>query len=254
MTDEQQQETIEPVQEVVTEAPAEMATESAPVESEDTSAPEPEKSGVQKRIDQLTWKAREAERRAQYAEQQLAQRQEPPKMEAEPQLDDFGDYDQYMRALGRWEAKQEIQSWQAQQEQERRQAEAYTRRQTYDQKAASFAVDHADFDEVTGNPYLPITEDMATVIQSSDHGPEVLYHLGQNPQEAAQLSQLPPYMQAAALGRLEAKLTAPKPTQVSGAPPPVSPVGGGDGVVKDLYSGDMTTEEWIAKRNSQTQR
>lgn len=45
----------------------------------------------------------------------------------------------------------------------------------------------------------------AQVIIESEFGHEVAYHLAKNPAEAAEIAELPPHRQAAALGRLEAR-------------------------------------------------
>jgi hypothetical protein len=62
---------------------------------------------------------------------------------------------------------------------------------------------------------------MAQAIHESDLGPEVLYHLGSNPQEAARISALSIPRQAAELGRIEAALT--KPPVVNAAAKPIPP-------------------------------
>jgi hypothetical protein len=93
---------------------------------------------------------------------------------------------------------------------------------------------------------------MAQTIQSSDIGPDLVYHLGSNPKEADRISRLSPILQAKELGRLEAKL-ADNPVQkrTSGAPEPISPVtargvGSGSYDTTDPRSTKtMTTSQWI---------
>lgn len=249
MTEEALQEPSEPVE---TEAPVVENAESAPAVTEDTSAPEPEKSGVQKRIDQLTWQAREAERRALAAEQQLQERSQPQPA-GKPKLEQFDDYDSYVEALAGYKAQESIQAMAAQQSRAQQEALEAQRAQSFRQKADAFAVEHPDFQDVVfNNPYLPITGEMKTVIESSDRGAEVAYHLGQNPQEAARIAQMHPMMQAAELGKIEATLSLPKTRKTTSAPAPIEPIGGGEAGQKDPSK--MSTAEFIAWRNAQTQR
>lgn len=63
-----------------------------------------------------------------------------------------------------------------------------------------------DFEEVAYDKSLPVTDTMAQAIQTADNGPDVLYYLGQNPDEAKRISKLSPALQAKEIGKLEAKL------------------------------------------------
>ena len=62
---------------------------------------------------------------------------------------------------------------------------------------------YSDFEQVAYNPNLKITTVMAQTIQSSDIGPDLVYHLGSNPKEADRISRLAPILQAKEIGRLE---------------------------------------------------
>lgn len=245
------EETTAPVQEAQTEAPAVEATESAAVETEDTSATE-HKSNVQKRIDQLTWRQRETERENQYLRQQIAQSQQQPE-QGEPQVDQFSDYDQYIAARAQYEAKRTFESLQAQEREAQQAQQAQVRANQYRLRADQFAATKPDYHEVVSNPYLHITDQMGEVIQSLEKGPELAYHLGNHPEEAERIARLSPVMQAAELGKLEARMTTQKPASITNAPSPVEPVaGGGDSSVKDPEN--MTMDEFIAWRNANIQR
>lgn len=111
---------------------------------------------------------------------------------------------------------------------------------------------YSDFEQVAYNPSLTITTVMAETIQSSDIGPELVYHLGSVPKEALRISRLSPILQAKELGKLEAKLAADPPSKrTSGAPEPISPVN-----ARGVSSGSfettdprsiktMSTSQWI---------
>jgi hypothetical protein len=59
-----------------------------------------------------------------------------------------------------------------------------------------------DYDQVTRNPSIAITPEMAGLIAESEFGPEVAYHLGKNPQEASRLAQLSDRQLAREIGTL----------------------------------------------------
>ncbi len=82
----------------------------------------------------------------------------------------------------------------------------------------------ADYDAVSRNPNVPITPDMAEIIRDSELGPELAYHFGKNPAEAARYAVMTGKQLAREMGRLEARLDAPKPIPKQ-PPAPISPVG-----------------------------
>jgi len=99
---------------------------------------------------------------------------------------------------------------------------------------------------------------MLEVISTSDVGPQIAVYLAENLDRADEISRMTPFAAAAALGRLEASLSAPKPAasasppkSVTKAPPPVSTVSGGSVVRKDLASMDVADhlEAVRAQRN-----
>jgi hypothetical protein len=100
---------------------------------------------------------------------------------------------------------------------------------------------------------------MAETIRASDSGPDVAYHLGQNPKEAERISALPPFLQAKEIGRIEAKLAAEPPSKkTSSAPAPIKPVTARNtntGVIDTTdprSTQTMSTSEWIeAERKRQ---
>jgi hypothetical protein len=112
---------------------------------------------------------------------------------------------------------------------------------------------YPDFEQVAYNPSLPITDDMAMAIQSSEIGGDILYSLGSNPKECARIAALPPILRIKELGRIEANLAANPPAKKSSsAPAPISPVtprasGGPAYDTTDPRSLEkMGTSAWIA--------
>ena len=205
--------------------------------------PPEDKGGVQKRIDELTRKRREAEREAAYwrgvAEAKAAAKSEPPK----PATDDLdpNDFDSdadYLRAVAA-KAKEEIKKELEEERKRERELATQTRLTSLYSKGRK---EHPDFDDVALNPSLPVTQHMFDAAMG-DNLPDLLYYLGKNPAEASRIASLPPTQQIKEIGKIESGLTK---KAVPGAPPPPTTVSGGSsGPVKDEK--DMTRAELHAK-------
>lgn len=207
-------------------------------QADETSEAPKRKPWWEKRFDELT-ADKHAERRAREAAEQRLQALErqinPPAQEAAPpdRWEDPEGYDRYLIEQAKKEVRSELQRDRA--------------TSTYQERVAKVREAKPDFDTVTNNPALPVTPTMANVIFESDVGPEVAYHLGTNPDEAARIAALPEYRQAAELGKLEAKLSQPAPAPAPRTPPPPPPqtvAGLSAGITKSLE--DMSPAEYIA--------
>jgi hypothetical protein len=159
--------------------------------------------------EQRKWEREQAQR---LAEQQA--RQQPTDLAPEQ----FETYEDYADALAERKAEELLARREAERQQ-RAMLEAYHDRE----EAARDKYD--DFEMVAYNPELSVTEAMARAIQASEVGPDVLYHLGTNPKEAARISRLDPILQAREIGKIEAQLDAAPPVKkTSNAPAPIAPV------------------------------
>lgn len=222
---------------------------------DDTASPEDGKKpakGVQKRLDELTRRYHEERRDKERllsllergAPQSEASAPAPIAQQGPPQESDFDDWDAFQRALTRYEVKQEL-------AQERRQREYHGRAQTFQERANEARAQYPDFDSVVFDPAVPVTDLMREVILDSEKGPDLAYFLGTNLSEAQRIAALPPHRQAAELGRLEAKLSAPKQQPSTRTPPPPPPK-----TVSGISAGlnkspaDMSMAEYIAARKS----
>ena len=107
---------------------------------------------------------------------------------------------------------------------------------------------YSDFDAVARAETLPVSPAMAQIIQASDVGPDVLYHLGMNPELAAQISRMHPVEAARAIGRIEAAVSTGTRKSVTAAPPPVTPVKGASAAGK--RPSEMTPAEYRAWREA----
>lgn len=217
---------------------------------DDSAADPPRKSGVQKRIDELTRQRYEAQRQAEYYRQLAEQKQppkEPEKPREAPKPEDFDDDYKYFEALADHRADERLREYQKQTQANQTQAQQQQAQAemaaNYRVRAAKFAEEHPDYDVVANNPYLPVSTAMAEAIQVSERGPEVLYHLGQNPEEAGRIAQLSPVAAAREIGALEAKLSLPKAKKTTSAPAPVGGIKKGSGKATKGPS-EMSPEEY----------
>ena len=159
--------------------------------------------------EQRKWEREQAQR---LAEQQA--RQQPTDLAPEQ----FETYEDYADALAERKAEELL---------ARREAELQQRAllDAYHEREEAARDKYDDFEMVAYNPELSVTEAMARAIQASEVGPDVLYHLGSNPKDAARISRLDPILQAREIGKIEAQLGAAPPVKkTSNAPAPIAPV------------------------------
>jgi hypothetical protein len=226
--DEQAVETAAP--EASPEQSEEQEGEAAPAEQKGEAAKVPD--GVQQRINEITRKRREAERRADNAERKLKE---------------FQSRDTSQMSFEDESAHRTLDLMRREQIDTDREAAQELAAEAYQARVEIAVQDYPDYHAVTSNPSLQITPAMAEVIYDSDLGPALAYHLGKNPAEAAKIAQLNPASQAAALGRLEARISAPKPTPKP-SPKPVNPVGGKSTASAAKDPSKMTMAEYAAWR------
>lgn len=238
-------------QEEVTEAEqSEETATSDEQQNEDGEQPKPRrKRGAERRIAQLTRRTHELE-----AQLQALQQPQEPKQEAakEPRREDFDSYEDFLEARQDYKVEQRL-AREAETRQQReaetiqqRQAQAFAERR--DNLIDNGADAYPDFEEVALDEMLPITQTMADALIQSESGHDLWYHLGKNPQKAERIANLNPVQQVYELGRLEASLKVSK--KPSNAPPPPKPVGTRNETPNALRD-DLSTEEWIKRRNKQ---
>lgn len=256
---------------VVHETQESAATPPAATSPSETEAKE--KSGVSKRIDELTRLRRDAEReRDRWYEtaQRLQQAQGSKPEAAQPKheeasglktLADFGwDEKQFATYLLKQAApKPETlrETYRELQEQEAKK----DREETFRSREAQFAKEHEDYEEVAY--YAPISQKLAEVIQEVEEGPELAYYLGKNPDIAKKLSKLSQGAAAVELGKLSAKLAVEKEKasqpSVSKAPPPTPKVEGVSETVSvksaaDPESDKLSPAEWAKLREKELRK
>lgn len=223
----------------VTPAPESIAADPDPAETKDAQSTEetPEKkSGIEKRFSKLTKTIRDLEARLAATPVKPEVQQEAAKPESvksgAPKQEDFSNWEDFSDALVEYKVEQiEAKKAKAHSDRVAQAAQAAAESQWENQTTAA-AEKHDDFDAVALNSKLPVSPVMFHVIQSSENGAELLYHLGSNPEVSAKIAAMTPGQAALALGKLEAKLfpdEAPKPVAAPVAkalPKPPATVGG----------------------------
>lgn len=252
------------VEETTTAAPAESST--AVTEPDESEHP---RKGVQKRLDELTRNWREAERREQallaIIREREAKETAAPEPIANPKtLADF-DFDEskYQAHLIAEVERRAVAAAERKLRETEERSTAERRASGFRQRSAEFAKTVEDYESTVYDQSLPITQAMAEVIQESDDGPAIAYHLGKNPEVAAKIAQLPPIAAAREIGRIEARLEyerarAKEKPAVSSAPAPTPKIDGTEPglTVKagDPESEKLSMNDWMRRREKELRR
>ena len=225
-------------------------------------------SGVERRIQQLVARQREAERREIARAEEAAywraiaegrikpaapvQPQSPAGVPEFPTLADFErseDFEEartrYVVEKAKWDLKQELEAHRARETQgeiERR----------YRARMAAAAGSDPELLEIENDTTLPVSLPMALAIKESEAAPSILRYLAAHRDEAARIAGLNPIAAAREIGRIEAAAEVPSHSQartvVSQAPEPVRPVGGTKGSI-DTDDERVPIDEFVRRRN-----
>jgi hypothetical protein len=232
------------------------------------------KGGFQRRIDKLNAKAASERARADALEARLAQleskRNPEPKSavaEGEPDPETFDTHKEYVKALAKWEAKQILDEERQNAEKIRMESERAKVQKAHLERVESFKEKADDFEEVIESvDDVPVNADafaaLKDVLESSEHGPEIMYELAKNRKEYERICSLSPHAVARELGKLEAKIESrasqekkPEPKKLTNAPKPIGPVGTGKGAVaKTINDPDLSFSEYERLRRAQLKR
>lgn len=190
--------------------------------------------------------------------------------EKEPQIDDLDDKGQpkyktlaeFMTASRKWDRDQvlkEVETRQTKAQQEHKKKEHLrVINEGWGKKCEAGRTKHADFDTVALNPDLPIKEGSVpdAFVLDSEHGAEILYYLGQHPDELAALNKLNPLRQAKALFEIESKVSAkPAPAKKpSAAPAPPHEVNGNGNVPPEEAEQALADDDFTAYKNAENRK
>ena len=169
-----------------------------------------------------------------------------------PKVEDFQTYDDFLVAKAKHEFKLEQAQINETQEAEREQNRV---RAAYNERFRKAIEKHPDLPEVVQaiihNPNIPQNPAMAQAIMESEVGPEITYHLGQNPQEAIRIALMSPYAAAREIGRIEAKVTSTtQPNTITQAPDPAKVLQARGAVTTFDYE-KSSMDDFFKKRNTE---
>jgi chromosome segregation ATPase len=261
-------------------APAEAVTE--PVVEQGGSESEPEQEAatgekkqnpkLEKRFSELT-KQREAARQEAERERDARQALEarlrdleskvnPPKSEEpdpKPDPTQFNDAIEYAEALAEWTADKKLRERDQAEMQRKAQEEQSRLRQKFQERLEQAKQELPDYEDMIASSDVAVSQPVTEAIIESDVGPQILYHLAENPDFARGLAEKSIASQLRAIGRLEAKFEkteAPKTKEPvakkSNAPAPISPLKAGGNPTDIALDSDRqfhgTYQQWKAAR------
>jgi hypothetical protein len=215
--------------------------------------------------------AREALAKAKQEAEELKAKYEPPKSEtlgAKPARGQFATDADYETALIDWSATKTRQEDAAKASEAAVKAENDRVVKAWSENLAKFKAETPDFDEkLAANKDLPVSDQLQAEILRSEYGPQIFYHLLDNPDIARELQAMKVAQMIKKIGRLEEKFavgvlkdndvsretvpakekTAAGLAEISKAKAPISPLKGGNSIPQQ-------TSEAIAKIADPTER
>lgn len=229
-----------------TTAPADEAAEEQPSEATGEQ-PQPKKpgGGFQKRISELTREKHEAARRAEAAEERerrllaLVEKAnggtvQQPSEDAEPRQEQFTKYEDYVRALARYDAAQAAKTVLDGHQKKAGEADSEKARVA---RVTAFAEEvKRQGKEIEGveealetvrSDGFPMTPAIAEYLLDADHKAALVKYLADNDDEAYRISRLSEIAQVKELAKVEARLASKPKPKTSSAPPPPATVSGG---------------------------
>lgn len=215
--------------------------------------------GVQLRINELTKRWRNEQRRADTLDARLreiekkvitGERPQPPNIDA--YMDELGqiDKERYQKDVLAW--RDNDNKWQENYKKVEQPSQVVEEEQieidpetqaAFVQRGEELAKTYPDFFDVVCNKVF--TPDMRRVLFGMDNGADVAYYLGKNPTEAMKIGNLNPVELGVALAKLQMRLSA-TPAKTPGAPSPITPLKG-DSATAGKSLEDLSVADWIAK-------
>lgn len=214
----------------------------APVEAkpEDESQPDPEQTGVQKRINKITADKYREKQRADslQTEIDLLKKTQSAQNAVPPKLEDF-DYDDeaFKQASIKFEVGEQV-GLLKQQEINNEVARVKERAaQDFFEKVKASNLENYSQVAQTLTATVSLSDDLIDVIQQDENGPALVYFLGNNLDKADDIASSSPLVAAAKLGRLSESLSKKnvKKKVVSNAPNPLKKIKNGGGAASQDF-------------------
>lgn len=268
--------------------PAEGRAEAAPDSEPDATQGKPDRklTPAEKRIKRLLAQRRADERRIQELEGKIAastrSATEPPPAEnkeeakaerARPTPQDkkpdgslkYSTYEEFAEDLADWKVEQRLGQAFAERDKAAKEQAAKTQQE---QQQAAITNDwvgkvgkarekYADFDTVALNEDLPVKSGSVVDVRilTSPTGTDLLYYLGQHPEELEKINALPPMDAAFELFKIESTLSGtPGPRKVTQAPPPAREVGGRGSAPTDSVASAVSNGDFASYRSAMNRK
>lgn len=203
--------------------------------------------GVAKRIGKLAKKLSAKDQEIAVLKEQLKNQPtiaEPTQAEqGKPKLADYDTVEEFTEALTDWKMDQRQVQAQATSQQQAKVQNYYQKVEHFQKSAPDFAVAVSEIES-----QLSRDPNMVEFILESDFGPQIAYHLANNEEEIARISQLSPVRRIAALSKIEVEM-AQRKTKPSGNTTnkqPASRVTTNTGSIAkgDIVNKDRSFAEW----------
>jgi len=225
-------------------------TESAPVDDakkpEATEAEKPKEDGFQKRMNKITKKAGDAERRADDLQEQLDKLQRKPEL-TEPTLEghDF-DTDAFNDARVDYKIQEGVKDGiKANSQNAIKEKQQLDAKQSYDLFVES--VKAIDSEGMTKIDTLPdLQKDVIDAIMQAPNSGELALHLTKNLDAADKLAAMTPNAAMMELGRISAQMSIKPEIKTSAAPDPIETLNSGSAINSEVGD-EMPIAEWMAK-------
>ena len=228
-------------------------------ESEQSEEKKPKK-GFKKRIDKLTKKNAELEKKLAFLEGRVtAEKPVEAKVEAQPEgkptPDKYATHEEFLEALTDWKVDQREKAKEAKSQEEKAKSEILSKVDVYTKGVEQVQEKFDDWEDVMdGVNHIAPSLAVQQLLLESENGPELAYHLAKDPKEFARINALSPVAAAREFGKFEVKHQSAqkesKETKTTKAPAPIKPVGSkASAVTKDPE--DMDFREFKKWRESQ---
>lgn len=174
---------------------------------------------------------------------------------AEPNQDDFDDYNDYVGAVADHRVKAARQTWEREATDKTANENNAKRQADLQAKLEAGHAKYDDFAEVAfDHTAIHITPMIVDILADCDNAADVAYHLAKNRVEGVQISRMTPTQAARAIAKIDISYAAgglpPPPKKTTNAPPPINPVGASN-TAGEKPLDDMTQAEFNAQREKQ---
>ena len=225
-----------PREAIETIEPQDDDSQSEPASEDQQATEEKRRPKIERRFEQVTKARDEAkqeamrEREARVTlEQRLAEmeRQQAPKGEAEPDPSQFTDMFEYAKALTDYKVDQRLGEEKQKAVQAKVQAEKEQVLNTWSERVTQAKASIPNFEQVVKSADMTVVNEVRDAIFESDVGPQLLYHLADNPEFVEKLQGMTPAAQLRQIGKLEAmfeKHDSKPVVQRSRASAPITPI------------------------------